>query len=62
MYPKAVNKAVSFNAIKNYAFELFYERGDIGDKLKKLTRLFLLNPSITRKERIVPRKKNLENL
>ena len=63
MYPKAVNKAVSFNAIKNYAFELFYERGDIGDKLKKLTRLFLLNPSITRKERIVPRKKKiLENL
>jgi hypothetical protein len=57
MYPKAVNKAVSFNAIKNYALELFYKGGDIDNKLKKLTRLFLMNPTITRKERIVPRNK-----
>ena len=57
MHEKAVNKAVSFNAIKSYAFDLFYEPGDLNVKMDKLTKLFLMNPVSIRRNRKVPRQK-----
>lgn len=54
---KNVNKAVSFNAIKNAAFELFCTTKDTGELLAKLTELFLANPCVKRKDRNTPRKK-----
>jgi len=56
IHDKSVNKAVSFNAIKNYAFEIFYESGDLAEKMEKLTQLFLMNPITVRKNRKVPRR------
>lgn len=56
VHDKSVNKAVSFNAIKNYAFELFYEPGELHEKMEKLTQLFLMNPITVRKNRKVPRR------
>jgi DDE family transposase len=55
-YPKKVNKAVSFNAIKEGAFELFLS--DLPEKqtLDKLTELFQTSPTIVRKDRIVKRR------
>ena len=52
-----VNKMVSFNVIKNEVIDLLYHESDIDVLLKKLTRLFLKNPSCTRKNRKVPRRK-----
>ena len=51
-----VNKAVSFNAIKNHVFELFYQETDPEVLLEKLTRLFLTNPTCVRPERQVSRR------
>jgi hypothetical protein len=54
---KAINKAVSFNVIKNLAFEILSAEVDqdaLEDKLKKL---FLTNMRSIRKDRIVPRYK-----
>jgi hypothetical protein len=53
---KKVNRAVSFNAIKNMAFELFYEENR-AVALEKFTKLFMMNPVVQRKTRVVPRKK-----
>jgi hypothetical protein len=39
-----VNRAVSFNAIKNNLIELFLEEGDVDKLLEKLTQLFLTKP------------------
>jgi len=57
-YPQKVNHAVSFNAIKNKAFDLLYSDIDDNDLFEKLTALFLTNPTIIRAERKVPRKKH----
>ena len=45
-HPQTVNRAVSFNAIKNAAFDLL--AGDLatGPLLEKLTALFLTNPCL----------------
>lgn len=56
IHEQAVNKAVSFNVIKSHAFEIFYEPGELAEKLEKLTQLFLMNPTIVRKNRKVPRR------
>ena len=53
-----MNHAVSFNAIKNKAFDLLYSDIDDDDLFEKLTALFLTNPTIIRAERKVPRKKH----
>jgi hypothetical protein len=53
-----VNKVVSFNVIKNEVIDLLYHESDLDVLLKKLTRLFLKNPSCTRKNRKVPRRKS----
>jgi len=54
--PKKVNKAVSFNIIKERAFELFYSKAPFEQRLQELTELFLTNPTVTRKDRNPPRK------
>lgn len=58
-YPQRVNRAVSFNAIKNHALDLL-----LGEKLRtdllleQLTALFLTNPCLERRHRKPPRKKS----
>jgi hypothetical protein len=52
-----INKAVSFNVIKNMAFEIFFNESDQGRVISKLTKLFRMNPIVVRKNRQVPRKK-----
>lgn len=54
-HPKKVNKAVSFNVIKNHAFELFYSKEPKDKVLEKLTDLFLTSPTLVRKNRKPPR-------
>ncbi len=51
-----VNHAVSFNAIKNLAFDLLLSDLDSDSILEKLTALFLTNPCLERKNRNPPRK------
>jgi hypothetical protein len=53
--PKKVNKAVSFNVIKNQAFELFYSKAPDEQRLEALTQLFLTSPTLVRKDRDPPR-------
>jgi hypothetical protein len=53
--PKKVNKAVSFNAIKYRAFELFMSDAPQDETLEELTELFTTNPTLIRKDRKPPR-------
>jgi hypothetical protein len=53
--PKKVNKAASFNLIKEQAFELFYAKTPSEQRLKQLTDLFLSSPTLIRKDRKPPR-------
>ncbi len=55
--PQKINKAVSFNAIKNMAFEIFFTEPDKNLVLDKLAKLFVMNPVIVREDRKVVRKK-----
>lgn len=57
-YEYHVNKVVSFNVIKNKVIDLLDRECDTDVLLDKLTRLFLKNPSCTRKDRKVPRRKS----
>ena len=52
-----MNRAVSFNAIKNAAFDLLVGDLETGPLLEKLTALFLTNPCLDRKGRSPPRVK-----
>lgn len=54
--PKKVNKAVSFNAIKYRAFELFYSKEPPDRVLEELVELFQQSPTLVRKDRKPPRK------
>ena len=56
-HPQTVNRAVSFNAIKNEALALLLGGLETGPLLERLTALFLTNPSLERKDRNPPRKK-----
>ena len=56
-HPQTVNRAVSFNAIKNLAFDLLLGDHDTDTLLEKLTALFLTNPCLDRSNRNPPRKK-----
>ena len=56
-HKQQVNRAVSFNAIKNHALDILYGDDEIDSTLKKLERLFLTNPTCIRESRKVPRKK-----
>jgi hypothetical protein len=57
-YPQQVNHIVSFNAIKNQAFDILFGEGDTDSILKKLHKLFLMNPTCRREDRKIPRQKN----
>ncbi|MBF0204837.1 MAG: IS4 family transposase [Desulfamplus sp.] len=52
-----VNKAVSFNAIKNNVFDLLYSETDINTLVDKLEALFRMNPNCVRKKPKQKRKK-----
>lgn len=55
---KKINKAVSFNAIKNLAFQIFfYEKSEAIAVEEKLTQLFKTNMLVQRAGRNAPRKK-----
>ena len=56
-HPQTVNRAVSFSAIKNAAFDLLVGDLATGPLLEKLTALFLTNPCLDRKGRNPPRVK-----
>ena len=56
--PQKVNKAVSFNAIKYRAFELFYSHETEEEVLKQLTDLFVTSPTVIRKDRNPTRLEN----
>jgi hypothetical protein len=55
-HPQTVNRAVSFNAIKNHAFHLLSSNLDTPTLVKQLTALFLTNPTCDRPQRQPPRK------
>ena len=58
-YPRRVNRAVSFNAIKNLALDLLLADDLNTDQLlKQLTKLFLTNPCLQRSHRKPVRKKS----
>lgn len=60
--PKKVNKAVSFNVIKEQAFTIFYDKAKPNEqRLEQLTRLFLTSPTVIRKDRKPPRKRHSDN-
>lgn len=59
--PKHVNRAVSFNAIKYRAFELFYSPLPDEQRLEALTVLFTTSPTLTRKDRKPPREQRSSN-
>jgi len=61
-YPQQVNRAVSFNAIKNQALDILFHDTDTELILNKLERLFLTNPTCSRQNRKVPRKKKSYHL
>lgn len=54
-YHQTVNKAVSFNTIKNHVINLFFKEQNTEILLDKLTRLFMTNPVCKRKNRKFPR-------
>jgi len=54
-YIQKVNKAVAFNAIKEYAFDLLLNTRDPQETIVQLEKLFLTNPTLYRPERSFPR-------
>jgi hypothetical protein len=58
IYPQQVNHAVSFNAIKNHAVELFYSEKSSDKLMNKLEKLFLTNPTRNRFNKPPPPRKN----
>ncbi|TAL58361.1 MAG: IS4 family transposase [Legionella sp.] len=55
--PQKINKAVSFNAIKNLAFDIFFNKKDQNNVEEKLTELFRTGTIVQRKDRSLPRGK-----
>ncbi len=59
VHPQIVNRAVSFNAIKDQALALLFLRNlETETLLDRLTELFLMNPCLERKGRNPPRSKS----
>jgi hypothetical protein len=54
---KKINHAVSFNAIKNMAFDIFYHEKESTRSVEKLMLLFKTNTLVQRIDRSPPRKK-----
>jgi hypothetical protein len=61
-YAKKVNTAVSFNAIKNMAFELFMNKNNSADAVEKMIRIFKMNPGLDRVGREGPPRKKTSDL
>jgi hypothetical protein len=59
-YQQKVNKSVSFNTIKNHAFELFYFDGDVGEIITKIYQLLKTNKVAVRPNRHYKRPSPLE--
>jgi hypothetical protein len=55
---KRVNHAVSFNAIKNMSFDIFFNDKDSDSSIKKLISIFKTGTFVERKDRCSPRKKS----
>jgi len=60
-HPRKVNKAVSFNALKEEAFNLFASPEPAEQVIEKLEALFLTNPTLIRKGRNPVRKRHPDN-
>jgi len=54
---KTVNNMISFNVIKSYLIDLFYNKINLKSLLAKMSQLFLTNPTCTGRNRIVDRRK-----
>jgi len=54
---QAIDKSVSFNTIKNLAFDILSSDEKKDEVFEKLTQLFLVNTQVIRKNRKVPRYK-----
>jgi hypothetical protein len=61
-YSQKVNKAVSFNALKNHVIDLLLTEDDLDYLLMKLTHLFQFNPTLERKARVCARKNSSARL
>jgi hypothetical protein len=61
-HPLQVNRVVSFNAIKNQALDILFHATDTDPIVNKLEQLFLTNPTCSRENRKVPRKKKSSRL
>ena len=58
-YPQQVNRAVSFNAIKNKVLDMLFNQAQDNDTLLiELERLFLTNPTCSRTHRLTPRSRS----
>jgi hypothetical protein len=58
-YQRKVNKAVSFNAIKNLAFDLLDDKEmELEEVWEKLALLFKMSPTLVRPDRNLPRKRS----
>lgn len=58
-YPQQVNRAVSFNAIKNKVLDMLFNQTQDNDTLLiELERLFLTNPTCSRTHRLTPRSRS----
>jgi len=55
-FSQQVNHAVAFNAIKNQAFSLLSSDIDSEILIERLESLFIMNPTVNRSERKVPRR------
>jgi len=51
IYSQKVNKAISFNAIKHKAFDIFFSKKDTLVQMKELEELFMSNTVIIRPNR-----------
>lgn len=50
-YAQQVNKAESFNAIKNRAFDIFFSNKRLSKQMEELEKLFAINPTLIRPNR-----------
>jgi hypothetical protein len=55
LLPKAVNKSISFNAIKNKSLDLLYSKKSVNKILIELKTLFKLNTLVIRENRNIAR-------
>jgi hypothetical protein len=61
-YAKKTNTSVSFNAIKNMAFEIFMDDKDSASAVEKMIQIFKMNPGLERAGREGPPRKKRSDL